>query len=125
MINETQHSMTPNSIQWLDGKRAVQIAWDDGLTVTFTTEYLRDSCPCAGCKGTHTSPPLSAAPTKRFNVLSDSEAKRARDGASIQRAFPIGNYAIGFLWNDGHKEGIFSFRYLREHAEKLSSQRNS
>jgi DUF971 family protein len=25
-----------------------------------------------------------------------------------------GNYAIRFDWNDGHKHGIFSWRYLRD-----------
>jgi len=26
----------------------------------------------------------------------------------------VGNYAIRFDWNDGHKHGIFSWKYLRD-----------
>ena len=26
---------------------------------------------------------------------------------------PVGNYAIGFRWSDGHVTGIYTFDYLR------------
>jgi DUF971 family protein len=26
---------------------------------------------------------------------------------------PIGKYALGFKWNDGHEAGIYSWDYLR------------
>ena len=31
-----------------------------------------------------------------------------------EEAAQVGNYAIRFDWNDGHKHGIFSWRYLRD-----------
>jgi DUF971 family protein len=35
--------------------------------------------------------------------------------ASLERTtvFPIGNYALGFTWSDGHSTGIYPFEYLR------------
>jgi DUF971 family protein len=30
---------------------------------------------------------------------------------------PVGNYALSFVWNDGHKTGIYSWDYLRRHCQ--------
>lgn len=35
--------------------------------------------------------------------------------------FPIGTYAVGFRWGDGHDAGIYTFEYLREIAEALKA----
>ena len=31
-----------------------------------------------------------------------------------ESAEPVGKYAIKFNWNDGHKLGIYSWKWLRE-----------
>jgi DUF971 family protein len=27
---------------------------------------------------------------------------------------PVGNYALQFVWSDGHETGIYTFEYLRK-----------
>jgi DUF971 family protein len=36
--------------------------------------------------------------------------------ASLERVSitPVGNYALHFVWSDGHDSGIYSFDYLRK-----------
>ena len=37
--------------------------------------------------------------------------------ANLDRAHPVemvGNYALQFFWDDGHRTGIYTFGYLRE-----------
>jgi DUF971 family protein len=34
----------------------------------------------------------------------------------------VGNYALGLTWADGHKTGIYSFRFLRALGDMLDAQ---
>jgi DUF971 family protein len=90
----------------------MEIAWKDGHQSTYTFTYLRDACPCATCnearQKAHREPgqpadPASSGPLQMFKPqLRPTEVAK------------VGNYAIHFDWNDGHKTGIFSWDYLRE-----------
>jgi len=35
----------------------------------------------------------------------------------IQQAEVVGRYALCFVWSDGHREGIYTFDFLRELAK--------
>lgn len=104
----------PQGLEWVDDGRSVQISWADGHVSTFATTYLRKICPCAHCRGTHEAPPLNAKPKGAFTILSDAQLQVAKDEITVTRAYPVGNYALGFLWSDGHDDGIYAYRYLRE-----------
>lgn len=81
----------------------LKITWEDGHQSVYELESLRRLCPCAQCTEHGTTPleerlhrPL---PERAFEVRSMT---------------PVGNYAVGILWGDGHNTGIYSFQHLRE-----------
>lgn len=114
-MNElSSEQTTPLQLQWLEGATGIEVKWSDGHESVYDLTYLRTICPCAACRGAHESPPLSQAPKKRFNILSDDQAKAKDAPSGVKSVQPVGNYAISFVWSDGHSEGIYSFRYLRE-----------
>lgn len=114
-MNELSQAQTsPLQLRWLDGNTGIGVTWADHHESTYDLTYLRTICPCAACRGAHESPPLSQAPKKKFNILSDDQAKTADAPSGVRSVQPVGNYAISFVWTDGHSEGIYSFRYLRE-----------
>lgn len=76
----------------------VRITWDDGHSCDYPRQYLRGYCPCALCQG------HGASVRKRFVEVPD---------AGLDHIEPVGNYAVGFRWSDGHMTGIYTFDYLR------------
>jgi DUF971 family protein len=92
-------SFTPTVIRRSDPAR-IEIEWDDGHTTRYSAAELRGLCPCAQCvnevTGARMHDPASVPPD-----LTQSEATL------------VGNYAIALRFSDGHRTGIFSFRYLR------------
>jgi DUF971 family protein len=77
--------------------------WTGGAAWTIPLKYLRDECPCAGCKGEtillHTYRPDNPAPVPP-------------EGYAIQAIIPVGAYAIQIHWKDRHDAGIYSWEYL-------------
>ena len=108
----------------------VEILWKDGHQSTYTFAYLRDACPCALCneerEKAHRQPDEPAAPAAAIGATGMLPMfKPAIRPDTVEQ---VGNYAIRFDWNDGHKHGIFSWKYLREwcpceqcHASRHSS----
>jgi DUF971 family protein len=86
----------PVEIRHETAARRLVIAWDDGHSSTFSLDYLRSWCPCAGCQG--------HAPTARYLDL---------QGQELLQLEPVGNYALAPTWKDGHNTGLYSFRLLR------------
>ncbi len=83
------------------------ITWSDGHESVYAPALLRRICPCAECKGTHGGPP------KAFNILTAQQVSGAPRQIQIEGVEPMGHYAVAFRWGDGHKEGIYSWPYLR------------
>jgi DUF971 family protein len=98
MLTPTKISLTP--------ERELKLVWSDGHIVRYALQFLRDECPCAGCKGEHglfgayfPPPDPGAARPGRYDI------------ATIEN---VGNYAICVHWMDGHDTGIYSWQYLLE-----------
>ena len=95
----------PQSIK-LDKKRHVLVIdWNDGNSVEYSWDGLRDACPCAQCRDEHSSANMNTVdmvftlnPVKSFNL------------DSVELA---GNYALKLYWSDGHNSGIYGWEYLR------------
>jgi DUF971 family protein len=89
--------------------RGLAIEWADGHASQYACAPLRDACPCATCTGAHGNEPqpstYAAKPAEAFPLF--------KPRISIDRAEPVGSYAIRIDWNDGHNSGIYSFDYLR------------
>lgn len=79
--------------------RHLRLTWSDGHAADYEYDYLRGWCPCAACQG-------HSALKIRFHP----PAQPVRP-ESIK---PVGNYAISFLWSDGHGTGIYRYDLLRQ-----------
>ena len=110
-------TVEPVELKWIEHPqgRVMDILWSDGHRATYSPGFLRKQCPCAECKGTHTGKP------KAFNILSAAQAAGIRREIVIESVEPVGNYAVAFTWGDGHREGIYSWSYLR----RISPQQQS
>lgn len=76
------------------------IDWPDGHHSDYSLWNIRAACPCADCNAYRKNPdPLKVAPTPNAQV---------RDMNSV------GNYAIQFVWEDGHSFGIYPWEMLRK-----------
>ncbi|MDX2051056.1 MAG: DUF971 domain-containing protein [Polyangiaceae bacterium] len=92
----TNPSLTPTGVKAPHGARDLEISWGDGHRNLYPHVILRGFCPCAACQG------------------HSGEITFQKDGNLELRGLePIGNYALGLTWGDGHNSGIYSFRYLR------------
>jgi DUF971 family protein len=85
----------------------LRIVWSDGVEQLIPPISLRRACPCARCRAQSLQPP---APANTLPVLAPAEARPM----SIQKMVPIGNYAYGVEFSDGHNTGIYSYEYLRK-----------
>jgi DUF971 family protein len=88
-----------NEARRLPEESRLQLTWSDGHVGAYQYTYLRGYCPCAGCQG-HGGGPVQFKPPAADVQLQHIEA--------------VGNYAISFLWSDGHATGIYQFGFLRE-----------
>ena len=106
-VRSAYSDISPNELGWTPDGQA-RIAWSDGHESIYAPALLRKICPCAECRGTHGGPP------KAFKILSNAQVRGAPRQIIIERVEPIGNYAIAFTWGDGHKEGIYTWAFLRD-----------
>jgi len=82
------------------------IEWDDGHAGRHTLAIIRKYCPCAGCK-------VEREPVGELSLLPIIKQGQGE----LQAIEPVGNYALQFIWKDGHKTGIYTFEYLRQLCE--------
>ncbi len=97
----------PAELGWTEDGHA-HIVWSDEHVSTYEPALLRKICPCAECRGTHGTPP------KAFTILSPKQLRSAPRQVVVDKVEPVGNYAIAFTWGDGHREGIYTWAFLRD-----------
>ncbi len=90
----------------LAGPEGLQITWSDGQVRHYTFRELRDACPCATCREKRSQP----APATLLPVLSAAEAQPLK----LKAMEPVGQYAYGIVFSDGHDTGIYTFELLRQ-----------
>jgi DUF971 family protein len=81
----------------LDRGRELRVTYDDGVTAIFPLVPLRQSCPCAGCRGRR---------EQSLDVF-------AGDTITVAEADLHGNWGIAIRWSDGHDTGIYAWEHLR------------
>jgi DUF971 family protein len=86
----------------------LQITWSDQQQRSYSAKELRDACPCATCREKRTAAQNEPAPL--FQVLTPEEARPLK----IEGMRPVGNYAYGIAFSDGHDTGIYTLELLRE-----------
>lgn len=90
-------------------RRELRIRWQDGHESAYPFDLLRKECPCALCNDLRSKTSASAGPT--LTVLSGPVTKTGE--VQVNEVSPVGRYALGFAWSDGHDSGIYAFDYLR------------
>lgn len=88
----------------------LRIAWSDGEVREYPVRELREKCPCATCRELRNAPP---PPSTSLTILSAAETQPLR----IAGMKPVGRYAYGIEFSDGHDTGIFTLESLREMGE--------
>jgi DUF971 family protein len=105
-------SAEPKSVQvQVAAGTGVDVEWHDGHRSHYSFSYLRSVCPCAACSSKRAAQgELPGAPRPlRFDDL-------GKLGAAVRAlmAEPVGKYALRFHWDDGHRDGDYSWDFLRE-----------
>lgn len=83
----------------------LSIEWSDGESFLYNAPQLRRICPCAGCVNEWTGERMLKPET-------------VSDDLTFKSIGVVGRYALNFIFSDEHDTGIFSYKYLREIAEK-------
>jgi DUF971 family protein len=88
----------------------MEIDWKDGHQSVYKFHFLRDACPCALCDDERekSGADFGEPPRPKPGAL-----PMYRDPARPTEVSAVGKYAISFVWNDGHTNGIYSWEYLR------------
>ena len=84
----------------------VLLKWKDGEQLSVSNRELRLSCECALCTNEMTGE----------RILNETDIKGDIAPTSIT---PLGNYAIGITWNDGHSSGIYPYKNIRKLSEAV------
>lgn len=89
---------------YFDAKK-IYLRWSEEEKLVVSNRELRSHCPCALCVDE-----LSG------KMLLDAE--RIREDIAPKRITPLGNYALGIDWNDGHSSGIYPYKLIENLAGK-------
>jgi DUF971 family protein len=83
--------------------RVLEVAFEDGARYLLPFEYLRVHSPSAEVKG--------HGPGQEVLVL-------GKQNVGIHAIEPVGQYAVKLVFDDGHDTGLYSWKYLRELADR-------
>ena len=97
------HRAWPEELRFSKSKRALTVAFDDGERFTIPYKTLCLESPSAEVQG-HGNGPKPPPP-----VIGDD--------LSVEKADPVGRYAVRIFFSDGHSSGLFTWAYLRELGE--------
>lgn len=109
MTTLTISERTPTNIEVDLKKREVRIDWADGYHSLYSFDYLRKYCPCATC----TEQRNNADPLR---ILKPDQVVTRAELDPVSPAERVGNYALQFFWQDGHRTGIYTFEFLRQNS---------
>ena len=91
-IQESQSNL--KDVGFREGR--IVLVFSDGREVSSTAFDLRANCLCAGC--------VSEATGQRL-----VDTKKIPADISPVEILPLGNYAVGISWSDGHSSGIYPY----------------
>jgi DUF971 family protein len=87
----------PTQLSLHQKSRVLEIAFDDGAHFRLPCEYLRVYSPSAEVRG-HTQ--------------DQAKLQVGKEDVSITDLQQIGSYAVKIIFDDGHKSGLYDWRYL-------------
>lgn len=90
----------PSDIKADTQQQTLAITWQDDQVMRYPFVMLRGECRCAAC-------------------VDEMTGERILDPATIPADITIaamdlvGNYAVKFVWSDGHDTGLYTWKHLR------------
>ena len=93
----------------------LEITWSDDSRRRYNATKLRENCPCATCREKQRLP-QEEKPLSLPIVSGDNPGP-----LSITAMKPLGSYAYGIAFSDGHDTGIYQLEMLYRLGEELSS----
>lgn len=93
----------PTELRFQKGAGRLVVAFDDGSELAVPYKTLREESPSAENKGHGNRPP----PPRGL----------IPDDISVERAEPVGRYAVRIVFSDGHATGLYTWRLLRKLGE--------
>lgn len=97
MAGMDENTPIPTDIRLHQKSRLLELAYETGETFSLSFEYLRVYTPSAEARG-H-GPGQEVLQTGKRNI-------------DIERIEPVGNYAVRFIFSDGHDSGLYSWDLL-------------
>ena len=83
--------------------------FDDGSRAVFRLRDLRLACPCALCVDENSGDRLLDPNTVPEDI-------------SIETIQSVGRFAVGILWSDGHRTGIYPYDLLKRLSKDLTKK---
>lgn len=105
-MNKEQIEPKPIDISASREEGTMHIKWNNGEESVFPFDLLRNSCPCAECRGGHEN--MKSEPDNSMFIIPLMDSKKTQ----LTAIKPIGGYAIALEWGDGHGHGIYTWHYL-------------
>jgi len=84
-------------------KNEVAFIWKDETTNVIKNSVLRQKCPCAFCGGEKDV----------FGKKYGGENIKMKKNIEIIKFEKVGYYGLQFFFSDGHKDGIYTFVFLK------------
>ncbi len=88
---------TPTEVKLRKQSNTLELSYNDGSQLEFSSEFLRVHSPSAEVRGHG----------KGQEVL-----QTGKRHVKLKNVEPVGNYAVKLEFDDGHSTGIFSWDYL-------------
>jgi DUF971 family protein len=92
----------PTEIRLLENGRMLRVAFDDGAAFSLSAELLRVRSPSAEVQG---------------HSPAEQKTLGGKRNVAIIAVAPVGNYAVKLDFDDMHRTGIYTWRYLRHLGE--------
>ncbi len=92
------------------GPKGLAISWSDGVIQEIASTTLRTHCPCAACRQKRGEDSHEKPLTPKVSMLKIVESSTAEETA-LEQIWPVGQYALGIKWGDGHDTGIYTDKF--------------
>jgi DUF971 family protein len=102
---ETQ---APTNIRAHQSDQILELTWPNGQVARLGYRMLRGECPCATCKNEWTGERILDPATIRPDL-------------KLEGMEGIGNYAVRFVWSDGHSSGLYNWETLERLSREASA----
>ena len=100
---ETQAQASESIPEVLFDQQAILLRYKDGKQIVLDNRQVRLACQCAVCVNEMTGKKMLNPAQVRLDI-------------APKEITPLGNYAVGINWNDGHSSGIYPYTLLKELA---------